>query len=375
MRCVVVKPSNEAAIYKDTLSELIESSLNTFIDSKYSVEAKDDFIEIDTLDTVEVAEVVSRFSGVAYAALAEKVSPEFDAVLKAVVDAGVKGIFDGERFSVRVEAQRNLGYKAGDLQSIAISTLIGKVSGRGARPDEKNPDKVIYALISKESAYIFTHRYLGLGGLPSGISGSCLLHIEPSLRSLVGGWLMERAGFTPTYLVTNQPSQQEALFRSIEVLALLRRCVSARNLRLIYVDVAKHTQIGDLEPSFSWVDLASTLGLKVALKEGVDAFSMPLNLSSRSIRSVFDEARRVGVTLFSPASFLTEEELLVYGKKLGLHRNLPLDVDDVRLSVLDALGKPISDLGAATEHLLEAALSLELKEGILDVHRLTDTLS
>lgn len=375
MRCVVVKPSTEAALHKDMLSELIASSLNSFIDSKYSVEAKDDLIEINTLDTVEVAEVISRFSGVAYAALAEKVSPDFNAVLKVVVDAGEKGIFEGERFSVKVEAQPNLGFKASDLQSLAISTLIGKVSGRGARPDEKTPNKVIYALISKESGYVFTHRYLGFGGLPSGTSGSCLLLVEPTLRSLVGGWLMQRAGFTPTYLVTNQPFCEKALFLSIEVLSLLRRCVSKRSLRLIYVNMAKHAHITELEPSFSWVDLASNLGVKAAAKEEVSAFSMPLDLGDRSLGRVFEGARREDVNLFSPSSFLTDEEIVVYAKKIGLQRTLPLDVGKVRLSVLDSSGKPLTDLGEAAEHLLSGALNLELKEGVLDVHKLTDALS
>jgi len=375
MRCVVVKPSPEAASRIDVLCELIAESLPSYVDSKYSVEVKGEVIEISTSDVVEVAEVVSRFSGVAYAALAEKVRPDFDEVLQAVVAAGEKGIFDNERFSVKVEAEQNIVLRASDLQTISLSTLISKVSGRGARPDEKRPDKVVYALISKESAYIFTHRYQGSGGLPSGIAGRCLIVVEPTVRSLVGGWLVQRSGFTPTYFVTNYPSQPEALFRSIENLALLRCCVPKRSLQLLYVDVAKRGSVGGLEPSFAWPEFAAVLGVKAAVKERISTFSMPLDLKGGSLQSVLKYACKEGVNILSPASFLTEDELMIYAKKIGLKRPLPLDVGESRLTVLDDLGGPISDIDEAAEYLLRSVSRVDLIEGFLDTHRLTDQLS
>jgi len=375
MRCVVVKPSSEAASQINVLGELIADALPSFIESKYSIEVKDEIIEINATDVVEVAEVVSRFSGVDYAALAERVGQDFDEVLQALVAAGEKGIFDNERFSVKVEVQQNLGYRASDLQTIALSTLIGKVSNRGAKPDEKRPDKVIYAIVSKESAYVFTHRYLGSGGLPSGALGGCLILVEPTVRSLVGGWLTQRAGFTPTYLVANYPYQHEALYRSVENLALLRCCVAKRALQLLYVDVAKRSSIGGLESSFSWFEFAAALGVKAAVKEKIGTLSMPLDLRSRSLQDVLKYACREGVNILSPASFLTEEELMVYAKKIGLQRPLPLDVGESRLTVLDESGRPISDLDEAVEYLLRSFLRVDLVDGFLDAHRLTDELS
>ena len=375
MRCVVVKPSAEAASQIVVLCELIAESLPAFVESKYSVEAKDEVIEISTHDVVEVAEVVSRFSGVAYAALAEKVRPDFDEVLQALVAAGERGIFDNERFSVKVEAQQNVGYRAYDLQSLALSTLIGKVGGRGARPDEKRPDKVIYALVSKESAYIFTHRYLGSGGLPSGTAGNCLIIVEPTVRSLVGGWLVQRAGFTPTYLVTDYPYQPEALYRSIENLALLRCCVAKKTLQLLYVDVAKRSSVGSLESSFAWQEFAAVLGVKAAVKEKIGPLSMPLDLRSRSLQNVLKYACRESVNMLSPASFLTEDELMIYAKKIGLQRPLPLDAGESRLTVLDDSGRPISDMDEAAEYLLRGVSRVDLTEGFLDAHRLIDELS
>ena len=375
MRCVIVKPSPEAASQIEVLCALISESLPSFIEGKYSVEVKEGAIEICTPDVVEVAEIVSKFSGVAYAALAEKVKTDFDEVLQALVGAGEKCIFDNERFSVKVEAQQNLGYRASDLQTLALSTLIGKVSGRGARPDEKRPDKVVYALVSKEAAYVFTHRYLGPGGLPSGASGGCVILVEPTVRSLVGGWLVQRAGFTPKYLVTNYPSQPEALYRSIENLALLRCCVAKRSLQLLYVNVGKRGRVGGSEQGFSWSNLAAALGVKAAVKEKIGTFCMSLGLGGRSLQNVLKYACRDGVNILSPASFFTEEELMAYAKKIGLQRTLPLDVGESRLTVLDESGRPISDLDEAAEYLLKNVSKVDLTDGFLDAHRLTDELS
>jgi hypothetical protein len=72
---------------------------------------------------------------------------------------------------------------------------------------------------------------------------------------------------------------------------------------------------------------------------------------------------------------LTEDELGVYAKKIGLQRPLPLDLGEGRLTVLDDLGRPISDLDEAAEYLLRGVSRVDLIEGLLDAHRLTDELS
>ncbi|MFN3621391.1 MAG: hypothetical protein ACK4TI_00710 [Nitrososphaerales archaeon] len=374
MRCVVVKPSPEASSRVDIMMQMLRDALPSFTDLKCSIQAKADVIEVDASDLVEVAETVSKFSGVAYAALAERVVPEFDTVLQTIVNVGKKGIFENERFTVKVEAPQNLNFEPKDLESLAISALIGEVSDRGAKPDEKKPNKVLYALLTKEDAYIFTHRFLGFGGLPCGSLGRCIILVEPTIRSLVNAWLTQRAGFDADYLVVNRPTcYPESLYRSFEVFALLRRCVPKKSVQLLYVNAAEQYTSGDVNLGYSWIDFTAALALEAARDIGVKAVSLPLNLDS-SVKGVVERACREAINLFSPASFLTVDELLIYADKIGLLSKLTLDLEG-NLGMLDASGRPVYDLDGAVKDAWKGVSKIEVVKGLLNAHEIVDRLS
>lgn len=376
MQRVVVKPSSEATAKIHILQRLLADCLPSFTDSKCSVQVKDGVIEVDTSDVVDVAETISRFSGVAYAALAERVDSDYDEVLKAIVQVGKKGIFENERFTVWVEATRSLNFEPKDLESLAISTLIGEVSSRGAKPDEKNPDKIVYALVTKEDAYIFTHRYIGFGGLPCGSLGGCLVLVEPSIRSLVCGWLTQRAGFDADYLIINYPSTSAGvLYQSFEVFTLLRRCMPKRSVQAVYFDASKSYRSGEVGLGYSWFDFAVALAIKAAKEVDVSAISLPLNLIGGGLKAAAKKACEEGVDLLTPASFLTSSEMLTYADKLGLRFKLPIDFEEGRLGVFDSSGRPLSSLDSAAEEALKGASKIKVEKGFMDPHEIVDTLS
>lgn len=375
MQCVVIKPSFEAATHIDYLKQLLNDSLPSFTDSMCSVQVKDGIIEVNTPDVVEVAEIVSRFSGVAYAALAERVVLDFDVILQNIIQVGRRCIFDNERFTVKVESTQRINFEPKDLESLAISTLIGEVSGRGAKPDEKKPDKVVYTLLTKEAAYIFTHRYLGFGGFPCGSLGECVILIEPTVRSFVGAWLTQRTGFDAKYLIINRPFfTSKALYHSFEVFTLLRRCLPRKSVQVFYVDAAKYHKSGDVGLGYSWLEFTACLALKAAKEVGVKLVSLPFILGN-SVRGVAEKACRDAVQIISPASFLVKDELLTYADKLGLQSKLQLDLDGNMLSVLDASGRPFSDIEGAIRQVWENALKIEAEKGILDAHEFVDRLA
>ncbi|MEM3733464.1 MAG: THUMP domain-containing protein [Nitrososphaerales archaeon] len=372
MRCVV-KPSAETAAQIDLLKHLLIESLPSFTDSKYSIKVKGDIIEVEAQNLVEVAETISRFSGVAYVALAERVNPEFDEVLQAIVRMGKKGIFEKERFMVKVETTQNLNFEPKDLESLATSILIGEVSDRGAKPDEKKPDKVVYALVTKEDAYIFTHRYLGSCGLPCGSLGECVIVVEPTVRSLVNAWLTQRAGFDAKYIIINQPQpSSKLLYHSFEVFTLLRRCMPKKIVQVFYVDAANRYRTGD--GSYSWFEFTATLALKAAKETNVNAVSLPLILGG-SATNVVERACRESVTMFSPASFLTNDEMLCYARMIGLHSKLQIDLNECMLSMLDASGRTLSSLEDAARDAWKDVVRLEVAKGLLDAHEIVDSLS
>ncbi len=373
MPSVLVKPSPEALRHIRLLSEQIAGSLSAFIDCEYSVRLDEGLIVVDTSDAVETAGVVSRFPGVAYAAMVERVGVSFDEVLGAIVDAGRRGIYPNERFGVSVEASYSPppSYSK-DLASVAISHLIGEVIDRGARPDDKNPEKIIHAVITKDSAYIFTHSYRGLGGLPYNLLCDCITLVEPTLRSLVGSWLIQRTGFGARYLVVKHPDHGgRRLYQALEAFSLLRMHVPARTVRLTVVDVS-NLRAGEGGSGYTWAEFKASIAVEAAGSEGVGAVSLPLN-PGLSIGVLSKHLSRQ-VWLLTPSAFLTVEELSSYARRIGVRRALPSDAAYDTQILLDASGRAVSDIRSLTRSILDRALRVDVEEGLVDAHKLLDQI-
>jgi thiamine biosynthesis protein ThiI len=140
-------------------------------------------------DEEAVAERVARVFGVANFALAERTTPDMDA-LKRAVDR----VTDRRRFaSFRITARR--AFKTLPLTSIEMNRELGAhvLSRHSARVSLEHPELNVHVEVLPRQAFVYGDRRSGPGGLPVGSSGTVTALLSGGIDSPVAAWrLMQR---------------------------------------------------------------------------------------------------------------------------------------------------------------------------------------
>ena len=114
--------------------------------------------------------------------------------MEAIKSAALEWIQGKEFHTLKVETRR--ANKRFPLTSPEISAEVGAhlLKHTGAKADMHNPDLVCWIEIVEESAYIYTEKIRGVGGLPVGVSGKVLVMLSGGIDSPVAAWRMMKRG-------------------------------------------------------------------------------------------------------------------------------------------------------------------------------------
>ncbi len=135
--------------------------------------------------------------------------PGIEEIEKIVKKAAISGIKKGESFKIDV----NRAWKGFSLSTKKTEELLGScVAGlTGAAVDLSNPDRTIYIEIGKKTAYIFTEKTAGPGGMPFGSAGKGILLLS-GRNSAIAGWLMMKRGMEiiPLHVGVGKKEREQA---------------------------------------------------------------------------------------------------------------------------------------------------------------------
>ncbi len=114
--------------------------------------------------------------------------------MEAIKDGALEWIQGHEFQTLKVETRR--ANKQFPLTSPEISAEVGGhlLKHTGARADMHHPDVVCWIEIVEKSAYIYTDKIRGVGGLPVGASGKVLVMLSGGIDSPVAAWRMMKRG-------------------------------------------------------------------------------------------------------------------------------------------------------------------------------------
>lgn len=133
-----------------------------------SVRRDGDVVLVHANDPVFASSAIGLLFGIEKIAIARCVRNDFDGIVKEIASTGGNLLLQGERFLVRVEGTTS-GFLAGDVEIAATSKIIEERSGTGARPGtEENHDKVLYAYLTRDNAYVCIFMDQGSGGVTYG---------------------------------------------------------------------------------------------------------------------------------------------------------------------------------------------------------------
>lgn len=196
---------------------------------------------------------VARVPGVSYvgdALVTAREVPDIEsAALLVLAEAG-------EYDSFRVEARRsNTDYPVGSMDTnVALGRFL--VERTGKRVDLGDPDATVYVEVVQGSAYVYTRRVEGVGGLPVGTSGRVVALLSAGIDSPVAAWrLMKRGAVVVAVHFSGTPHTSDLSVRlATQIGHVLER---SEGLGRMYV-----VPFGDLQKE---VSLASPPDLRVLL--------------------------------------------------------------------------------------------------------------
>lgn len=149
----------------------------------------------DTADAVAALAIIAATPGVSYVALAREAARTPEAIADAAVDEmreALERMPDAVTFAVDSRRSATTYTES----SMAMNRRVGEVLRRetGLAVDLGDPDVTVWIAVVQATAYVWTRREEGVGGLPAGTSGAVVVLLSAGIDSPVAAWRIMRRG-------------------------------------------------------------------------------------------------------------------------------------------------------------------------------------
>jgi thiamine biosynthesis protein ThiI len=182
---------------KDNIKTALEK--NEFVDfriSKFSDRLIINFKNLERLDLIE--KILKKIFGISVFYVANIIDTKEEEICK-FVDNIEEEMFLGV-LSFKFAVKRN--YKKFPLNSMELQKSLGSliVNKYNLKVDLKSPQKTFNISIYKDFTLFFHEKIYGLGGLPVGSSGKCLLLMSGGIDSPVAAFELMKRGIEVSYI-------------------------------------------------------------------------------------------------------------------------------------------------------------------------------
>lgn len=178
------------------------------IESKVYMEKGRLFTEVEEEKVPEAVESLTRLPGIRF------VAPciETDATTKAMKDVVLEEILGGlepENFAVDARRNGNQSYTSEDIEDQVGQAVVDR---KGWEVELDKPDLTIHIEARKDSAYIYTEKFDGIGGLPVNPEAQVVLRMKDRLDTYAGILLMKRGcNIIPVYSGKDSQKVEEGI--------------------------------------------------------------------------------------------------------------------------------------------------------------------
>ena len=149
-------------------------------------------IKLNGEDPNQIIPICQRIFGIQNLSIAAKVDNDLESIKQAALFA-LQEANNVKTFKVSVRrANKDFPYKSPEMNQIIGGHLLSNTEK--VTVDVHNPDLEVNLNIRDHYTYITSKRYLGVGGLPVGSSGSTLLQLSGGIDSPVAGYLAMSRG-------------------------------------------------------------------------------------------------------------------------------------------------------------------------------------
>ncbi len=305
----------------DYINVLIRNIDMKFSGLKYGLDKHYDKIVIRPASSSfnEVLRRAGFLFGISAYEIAYETEPKLAAITREscriMKDAKGKGAF-------RINAHR--AHKQHKFNSEDIVIKLAKCAEeKGIPVSPRRYAREIYISVSKDVAYISVSRSKGLGGLPVGSSGRCIILFSGGIDSPVAAWLAMKRGLEPVYVHMHAfPNASEVLDSKIpRLIGILSEY--HEGYRSYYVPTHRF-QVAALKSGRYELVMLKRFMLKTAelLLEKEKSRIIVTGecigqVASQTQSNLFSEEQGINATLIRPLICLDKMEIIDMAKKIG----------------------------------------------------------
>jgi len=285
-----------------------------------SVSRDGSVIIVKANDPVFASSAINLLFGIEKIIIANKIENKFNSIVSAIATVGSRLLIKGERFYVNVEGAA-IGYLPKDIEIAATSKLIQNLVKIKVKPGTQNKhDKLLYAYITKSSAYVSIFLDVGLGGVPNNSQNQKIICSIFDEFSAVSCLACMKQGFEVKIIIFYQ--KQTELRNLVKILnnlmpRMLQSKIEVQFYRLSILEKNKDKLLLKIQVMIGILK-------RIALSKKISMVSLPISplvhpssFTEHLTKNVFND----GLMPHVPLSGL-DESILTNAKEIGLEKYL-----------------------------------------------------
>lgn len=283
----------------------------------------------------DAANATARTMGVVSASPCRRVEPTRGAILDAVREVAGAGVLSG-RFAIRVRrSDKSLPFTSVELEHEAGDTVFEAVDdSTSLEVDLEEPTSTLHIEARESTAYLFTGRFEGPGGLPVGSQSSQVALISGGIDSPVAAYRTLRRGspIVPLYIDLGPYSGPDHQARALEAIATLRPAMAetARETYLIPGDAFVTELVDRVERGRMLVLRRFMFRVADRIAETVDASGIVTGesigqKSSQTAANLYATSVAVDRPIHRPLATLDKDEITAQAREIGTYRSSKID--------------------------------------------------
>jgi thiamine biosynthesis protein ThiI len=246
------------------------------------------------------------------------------AELETIVRTGAELFEDrvrGRLFAVRARRVGKHSFSSKDIEIQLGSALLPHAAG--VRLDK--PEVTVQVEVRDESAYLFSDRVAGVGGLPVAVEGRAVALLSGGYDSAVAAWLMLKRGLALDYVFCNLggDAYERAVVQVAKLLADAWSYGTSPRLHIVDFDAPVRTMKEHVRESY-WQVVLKRLMVRTASRVGAQLGALAIvtgeaigQVSSQTAANLRAIEPAASLPLFRPLLGFDKEEIIARARDIG----------------------------------------------------------
>lgn len=291
-------------------------------------------------DSTAAAVVCAKVFGVAYAAPATRVNNSLETIKETIAQLAKIELLPSQSFAIRCHRSSPSLTSTRDVEIHGGAEVLKALREREVKVKLNHPDRTIFADLSGETAYIYSTKIPGPGGLPISSQWKMLAVLDSGPLSLFAAYVMMRRGCLVQLLIPSTIGTIYSWDRQLTMAQMLRNFVTRQKydafvirtdhlpyhprhiIRLMSLEVARLKRFrgviladitGPISPNISLNKKSQELGLPIFTpligceREELNELCRTFGITWEEVNSELSRESIMPAEQFSTASSLTLE--------------------------------------------------------------------